>query len=207
MLALALGGPRMAAAQQTLAVDCATQNINSTLSSFTNRNGPTNVLNVTGTCNQFVNITAFNGLTVQGNPSATLRWNVTLTNAENIKFKSLILDFDQNVSQGQFGSLALVGSSVSLDGVTIQNSKFNSGVSMDRSSYLSFTGAASTITNNGANGIDVNGGRADVANVTITIRSGVRIDGGFLDTNAESNNGASVHVHHKWRRRVRAQFG
>ena len=238
-IAVALGVGGTAAAQQTLAVDCASQNINTTLSSFTNRNGPTNVLNVTGTCNQSVNITGFSGLTVQGNPTATLRWNVTLTNSENIKFRALTLDFDQNVQQGQFGSLFLMGSSVSLDGVTIQNSKFNHGVTIDRSSYLSFTGAASTITNNGANGINVNGGRADVANVTITsngqggagvggqkngiqvanggsvelanrvfptgaaanvdisnnLGSGVRIDGGFLDFNAESNNGASIHVH------------
>lgn len=40
------------------------------------------------------------------------------------------------------------------------------------------------------------GGSATNVDISSNVRSGVRIDGGWLDTDAETNNGATVHVHH-----------
>jgi hypothetical protein len=221
------------AAAETRAVDCGAGGIvNNELRSFANRSTP-NVLNVSGICDQDVNIIGFTSLTVQG-PGSLWR-NVSIQNSI-VLLKTLLINFNQ--STAPFATVSLTQSTVMLDGVTVENSLHNHGVVVGPNSVLNFGSTNhSGITGNGGSGIYIDGGSARVSNVTISnngtdpgwggVRSGIRIDnggdvvlanrtngvatsvdifgnhkngvaldtGGSLDTDAESNNGGSIHIH------------
>jgi hypothetical protein len=162
-----------------------------------------NTLQLAGICDQQVSITGFNGLTVQG--GATIRRNVTVTNSTNIVLRTLLIDFDQ--TNAQFGTLSIVASGVSLDGVTVKNSLFNHGITVGPQSTLGFGATSpSVVTNNGGNGIFVNGGAAGVRNVTISnngtstgqghSRNGIEVRGGgsLLLGNRVNNTTTNVDI-------------
>jgi hypothetical protein len=131
---------------QDLAVDCsvagAAGRINTALASISDRNGP-NRITVTGARgSEGVNIVGFNRLTIEGVGGATITRPVSILDSRSILLKSLTVNLT-----GVVGTLALNGSAVALDGVTVQSALGN-GVSVGHGSVLGFTGVPSLITGN-----------------------------------------------------------
>jgi len=137
---------------QTVAVNCnvsgAAGRINTALQSIADRNGP-NLIQVSGACNIGFSVAGFNRLTIDGGNATTITRGVNIVNSRNISLKSLTFDFG-----GLPQNLALSGSQVTFDGVTVKHSGNDSAVAL-RQSGLGFQGAASLITNNNCNGISV----------------------------------------------------
>src|SRR5438477_7609535 len=86
LIMMGLFGVRPVAAE-TRSVNCATSNVNAELQAFANRSTP-NVLNVSGICDQDVNIIAFTSLTVQG--PASLWRSVSIVNS-TVLLKTLLI--------------------------------------------------------------------------------------------------------------------
>jgi hypothetical protein len=198
LIAVGLFGVRPAAAE-IRSVNCSTGNVNTELQAFANRSTP-NVLNVSGICDQDVNIIAFTSLTVQG-PGSLWR-NVSIQNS-TVLLKTLLINFNQ--TSAPFATLNLTQSTVMLDGVTVENSLHNHGVVVGPNSVLNFGPTnPSAITGNGGSGIYVDAGSVRVANVTISnngsdpgwgsVRNGIRIDNGGHVVLANRVNGVATNV-------------
>jgi hypothetical protein len=176
---------------QDVAVDCAAAGpagqISTALAQITDRDGP-NRIRVSNTCNVGFNVVGFNRLTIEGNPSATLTKGTNIINSRNITLKSLTFDFGQ-----QPMNVALNDSQVFLDGVTVQNSAANGGISVGGSG-LGFAGAPSLITANLCDGINAGAGSVVVvANVTIS-NNGVANGCGSQRNGIHVHNGGSVNL-------------
>jgi hypothetical protein len=176
---------------QDLAVDCSVLGplgqIQTALAQITDRDGP-NRIRVSNTCNAGFNAVGFNRLTIEGISNAMITRGTNIVNSRNVTLKSLTFDF-----QLQPMNLALNGSQVTLDGVTVQNSIANGGISVGGSN-LGFNGAPSLITGNQCNGIDVGAGSGvAVANVTIS-NNGVANQCGGQRNGIHIHNGGSVNL-------------
>lgn len=197
-IAVGLFGVRPLAAE-TRSVNCSTGNVNTELQAFANRGTP-NLLNITGICDQDVNILGFTSLTVQG-PGSLWR-NVSIQNS-TVVLRTLLINFNQ--AAAPFATVNLTQSTVMLDGVTIENSLHNHGVVVGPNSVLNFGPSnPNTITGNGGSGIYVDAGSVRVANVTISnngsdpgwggVRAGIRIDNGGHVVLANRINNAATNV-------------
>ena len=173
---------------QDLAVNCAIAGaegrVSTWLSRITDRSGP-NRITISGTCNEVPNITGFNRLRIEGTGGAIMR-GASFSNSTGILLKSVTI-----TCVGCGNGLSLSGSSVVLDGVTVQVG--GNGINLSFKSFLAFTGAPSVISGNGLAGITAAGGSVvGLANVTVS-NNGANGGGGQLtSTGVVATGGSSV---------------
>lgn len=166
-------------------VDCsAGQKISTALASMTDRNGP-NIINLSGTCNEPMNIVGFNRLTVAG--SATLMQPVNINGSGNISLNDLTIAGPNGLFVG--------ASTANITNVTVRNSNGH-GIVVAGGSNLLLNGIApgNVITNNAFDGINIGPGSSVGigGNETITSNgwSGVAVhDGGQANITSGNVNG------------------
>jgi hypothetical protein len=147
--------------RQQLTVNCtAGERITNALASITDRSA-SNRITITGTCNEPVRVDGFNRLLLDGGGTLTRQW--TFLNSRGITLRSLTFSL-----QDAF-SLVLNGSSVILDGTTIEDGGPVAAVVLQSTSQLFPFNAASTIMGSVGDGVSVGAGSLfNVQNITIS---------------------------------------
>ncbi|MGC4084191.1 MAG: hypothetical protein QM736_19290 [Vicinamibacterales bacterium] len=177
---------------QSLTVDCSTGGrISTALASLADRSGP-NMITVSGTCSaEIVNIAGFNRLTLQGSGGgATITRGMNIVGSRVVTLRALTIDL--NGAPGN--NVALNGSSVQFDGVTVKNAQGSNGVNLGAGSSLGFGAAPSVVTNNGLIGISVGAGSVvSLANVTVSNNNG-QASGSLDRGGVVAHNGGSINI-------------